>query len=102
MELQHGARQAVSAGRSRSARRRASASSRSPSTFSGGTVFATLPKVRRPLQTFGNVEKTVPPEKVDGLRDEALARLRALRERPADNRLHGLRAAAPCGAEARC
>jgi murein L,D-transpeptidase YafK len=41
----------------------------------------------RPLQTFGNVEKTVPPEKVDGLRDEALARLRALRERPADDRL---------------
>ena len=41
----------------------------------------------RPLQTFGNVEKTVPPEKVDGLRDEAFARLRALRERPADDRL---------------
>ena len=41
----------------------------------------------RPLQTFGNVEKTVPPEKVDGLRDEALARLRALRDRPAEDRL---------------
>jgi murein L,D-transpeptidase YafK len=41
----------------------------------------------RPLQTFGNVEKTVPPEKVDALRDEALARLRALRERPGDDRL---------------
>ncbi len=41
----------------------------------------------RPLQTFGNVEKTVPPEKVDGLRNEALARLRALRQRPAEDRL---------------
>jgi murein L,D-transpeptidase YafK len=41
----------------------------------------------RPLQTFGNVVKTVPPEKIDGLRAEALARLRALRERPADDRL---------------
>jgi murein L,D-transpeptidase YafK len=41
----------------------------------------------RPLQTFGNVEKTVPPERVDGLRDEALARLRALRDRPAEDRL---------------
>ena len=36
----------------------------------------------RPLQTFGNVAKTVPPEKIDGLRDEALARLRALRAAP--------------------
>jgi murein L,D-transpeptidase YafK len=41
----------------------------------------------RPLQTFGNVAKIVPPEKIDGLRDEALARLRALRERPGDDRL---------------
>src|SRR5687768_5322189 len=41
----------------------------------------------RPLQTFGNVGKTVPPEKVDGLRNEALARLRALRQRPAEDRL---------------
>lgn len=41
----------------------------------------------RPLQTFGNVVKTVPPEKIDGLRAEALARLRALRERPAEDRL---------------
>jgi murein L,D-transpeptidase YafK len=40
----------------------------------------------RPLQTFGNV-KTVPPEKIDGLRAEALARLRALRERPSEDRL---------------
>jgi murein L,D-transpeptidase YafK len=41
----------------------------------------------RPLQTFGNVVKTVPPERIDGLRAEALARLRALRERPAENRV---------------
>lgn len=41
----------------------------------------------RPLQTFGNVAKTVPGEKVDGLREEALARLRALRSRPAEDRL---------------
>src|SRR5918996_2577290 len=41
----------------------------------------------RPLETFGNVEKTVPPEKVEGLRNEALARLRALRSRPAEDRL---------------
>ena len=38
----------------------------------------------RPLETFGNVVKTVPQEKIDGLRAEALARLRAKRERPAD------------------
>jgi len=37
----------------------------------------------RPLQTFGNVVKTVPQEKIDALREEALARLRAKRERPA-------------------
>jgi murein L,D-transpeptidase YafK len=41
----------------------------------------------RPLETFGNVVKTVPPEKINALRDEALARLRAKRERPADDRL---------------
>jgi murein L,D-transpeptidase YafK len=41
----------------------------------------------KPLQTLGNVAKTVPPERVDGLRDEALARMRALRERPAEDRL---------------
>jgi murein L,D-transpeptidase YafK len=41
----------------------------------------------RPLETFGNVAKTVPAEKVDGLRHEALARLRALRHRPGDDRL---------------
>src|SRR5260370_14376105 len=29
----------------------------------------------RPLQTFGNVVKTVPQELVDGLHEEALARL---------------------------
>jgi murein L,D-transpeptidase YafK len=36
----------------------------------------------RPLQTFGNVPKTVAREKVEDLRAEALLRLRALRERP--------------------
>lgn len=36
----------------------------------------------RPLQTFGDVAKTVPRAKVEGLREEALARLRALRARP--------------------
>ncbi len=41
----------------------------------------------RPLQTFGNVAKTVPQERIEELRDEALARLRALRERPAEDRL---------------
>jgi len=41
----------------------------------------------RPLQTFGNVAKTVPGEKIDGLREEALARLRAQRQRPGDDRL---------------
>jgi hypothetical protein len=40
----------------------------------------------RPLQTFGNVVKTVPQERVDALRDEALARLRA-RQRPAEDRV---------------
>jgi murein L,D-transpeptidase YafK len=41
----------------------------------------------RPLQTFGDVVKTVPQERVEGLREEALARLRAARTRPADDRL---------------
>ncbi len=41
----------------------------------------------RPLQTFGNVVKTVPQEKVDDLRAEALVRLRALRDRPGSDRL---------------
>ena len=36
----------------------------------------------RPLETFGNVPKTVPREKVEELRAEALLRLRALRDRP--------------------
>ncbi len=41
----------------------------------------------RPLQTFGNVVKTVPRENVEDLRAEALARLHALRERPLPARL---------------
>ena len=41
----------------------------------------------RPLQTFGDVVKTVPREKVEDLRAEALARLHALRERPRAQRL---------------
>jgi murein L,D-transpeptidase YafK len=41
----------------------------------------------RPLETFGNVAKTVPQDKVADLRDEALARLRAQRQRPGDDRL---------------
>ena len=41
----------------------------------------------QPLQTFGNVAKNVPPEKIDGLRAEALARLRGMRQRPSDDRL---------------
>ena len=41
----------------------------------------------QPLQTFGNVAKNVSPEKVDGLRAEALARLQGLRERPGENRV---------------
>jgi murein L,D-transpeptidase YafK len=43
----------------------------------------------RPLQTFGDVVKTVPQERVAGLRDEALARLRARSQRPAENRVPG-------------
>ncbi|HEY5638381.1 MAG TPA: L,D-transpeptidase family protein, partial [Burkholderiales bacterium] len=41
----------------------------------------------RPLQTFGDVSKTVPREKVEDLRDEALVRLRAYRERPVQDRV---------------
>jgi len=41
----------------------------------------------RPLLTFGNVVKTVPQEKIDGMRDEALVRLRAHRQRPAEDRV---------------
>jgi len=41
----------------------------------------------RPLETFGNVAKTVPQAKVDDLRQEALLRLRAHRQRPAEDRL---------------
>jgi len=37
---------------------------------------------RQPIQTLGNVPKTVPRDKIDGLRAEALSRLRAQRERP--------------------
>jgi murein L,D-transpeptidase YafK len=39
----------------------------------------------RPLEGFGNVVKTVPQDRVDDLRDEALARLRALRDRPGED-----------------
>jgi murein L,D-transpeptidase YafK len=41
----------------------------------------------RPLQTFGNVAKTVPQERIDDLRNEALARLRAQRQRPGEDLL---------------
>jgi murein L,D-transpeptidase YafK len=41
----------------------------------------------RPLLTFGNVVKTVPQDRIEGLRDEALARLRAQRQRPDEKRL---------------
>ncbi|HYC53034.1 MAG TPA: hypothetical protein VEB19_18140, partial [Gemmatimonadaceae bacterium] len=41
----------------------------------------------RPLETFGNVAKTVSPDKVAALRDEALVRLRAKRQRPGADRL---------------
>ena len=39
----------------------------------------------RPLEGFGNVVKTVPQDRVDGLREEALARLRAQRDKPGDD-----------------
>lgn len=41
----------------------------------------------RPLQTFGDVAKAMPRAKVEGLREEALARLRALRAQPAPGRV---------------
>jgi murein L,D-transpeptidase YafK len=41
----------------------------------------------RPLETFGNVPKTVPREKVEDLRAEALLRLRAFRDRPSGDRV---------------
>ncbi len=41
----------------------------------------------RPLETFGNVPKTVPREKVEDLRAEALLRLRAVRDRPSRERV---------------
>ena len=41
----------------------------------------------RPLETFGNVPKTVPREKVEDLRTEALQRLRAQRDRPNGERV---------------
>ena len=41
----------------------------------------------RPLETFGNVPKTVPREKVEDLRAEALLRMRAYRDRPNGERV---------------
>ncbi len=41
----------------------------------------------RPLETFGNVPKTVPREKVEDLRAEALLRVRAFRDRPNGERV---------------
>jgi murein L,D-transpeptidase YafK len=41
----------------------------------------------RPLETFGDVPKTVPREKVEDLRAEALSRLRAFRDRPGGDRV---------------
>ena len=41
----------------------------------------------QPLETFGNVLKTVPQARVDDLRQEALQRLRAQRQRPAEDRV---------------
>jgi murein L,D-transpeptidase YafK len=40
-----------------------------------------------PLETFGNASKTAPRAKIDDLRDEALARLKAMRDRPPVRRL---------------
>ena len=39
----------------------------------------------RPLEGFGNVVKTVPQDRVDDLRADALARLRALRDKPGEH-----------------
>ena len=41
----------------------------------------------RPLETFGNVPKTVPREKIEDLRAEALMRVRAFRDRPNGDRV---------------
>ena len=41
----------------------------------------------RPLETFGNVPKTVPREKIEDLRAEALLRVRAFRDRPNGDRV---------------
>jgi murein L,D-transpeptidase YafK len=41
----------------------------------------------RPLETFGNVPKTVPREKIEDLRAEALLRVRAYRDRPNGGRV---------------
>jgi len=41
----------------------------------------------RPLETFGNVPKTVPREKIEDLRAEALLRVRAFRDRPNGERV---------------
>lgn len=41
----------------------------------------------QPLSTFGNAPKTVPQDRVEALRAEALARLRAMRERPPADRV---------------
>lgn len=41
----------------------------------------------RPLETFGNVPKTVPRERVEDLRAEALLRVRAYRDRPNGDRM---------------
>lgn len=43
----------------------------------------------RPLSKFGDVTKTVPPEEVEGLREEALARLRAVHARPGTDQFPG-------------
>jgi len=40
-----------------------------------------------PLETFGNVSRAIQRSKVDDLRDEALARLKAMRERPPASRV---------------
>ena len=39
----------------------------------------------RPIEGFGNVVKTVPQDRVEDLREEALARIRALRDKPGDD-----------------
>ncbi|MDW8468336.1 MAG: L,D-transpeptidase family protein [Burkholderiales bacterium] len=41
----------------------------------------------QPLATFGNAPKTVPQERLEGLRAEALTRVRAMRERPQADRV---------------